>query len=431
MKSSLFVRGIVLQRRFPALILLGLAVGCSSKPPLGSEPVRPVKTMVVTAGDDLHVRSFPGKADATRNATLAFQVPGLIVQLPVKEGQKVAKGDVIAQLRKDEFEARLKTLQGQLDQSRAGLRSLQQGARPEEQRRLEAQVRAAEARLVSARSDFERHERGLRSAVIARADYDRAEAAYRVAQEDLKSATQLLEKGTVGREEDIEAMEAQIRGLEGRVVEANIQLADSTLRAPYDGVIAQRFVEEKQNIQAKAPVVRFQDIDEIEVAVDVPEAVMVGDIRTADIVELFAEFSGAPGLRFPVHIREIGQVADPVTQTFRVRVAMKAVPDIRILPGMTATVTARYRRAGILGDRVRVPITAVMQQPSGEQVAWILGADGTVSPRPVKLGAALGDRVEIAEGLRPGDRIVVAGVRFLRDGMKVRDMGETLGGGQP
>src|SRR5262245_19755676 len=154
------------------LVFASFAFGCSSKPPTNSDPTRPVKTMVVTAGDELHVRSFPGKAEASRNVTLAFKVSGLIVTLPVKEGQKVAKGDVIAQLRQDEFEARLKTLQSQLDQSRAVLRSLRQGARPEEQKRLEAQVRAAEAQLANARAAFERNERGLRTNVVSRADFD-------------------------------------------------------------------------------------------------------------------------------------------------------------------------------------------------------------------------------------------------------------------
>ena len=134
----------------------------------------------------------------------------------------------------------------------------------------------------------------------------------------------MLEKGTIGREEDIEAKEAEVRGLEGRVVEAKIQLDDCTLRAPYDGVIAQRFVEQNQNVRAKEPVVKFQDVDEIDVAVDVPETFMAADLRSADIVQMFAEFSGAPGLQFPVHISEVAQVADPMTQTFQLRVGMKA-----------------------------------------------------------------------------------------------------------
>src|SRR5262249_33526606 len=136
------------------------------------------------------------------------------------------------------------------------------------------------------------------------------------------------------------AQEAAVRGVEGRVVEAKIQLDDCTLRAPYDGVIAQRLVEENENVRAKQPIVKFQDIAEIVVAVDVPETVMAADLRLSDIVEMFAEVSGAPGLKFPGRITEVAQAADPVTQTFRVRAALKAPPaGVNLLPGMTATGT--------------------------------------------------------------------------------------------
>ncbi len=152
---------------------------------------------------------------------------------------------------------------------------------------------------------------------MSRAEFERYQTTYSVAQEDLKAAREQLEAGLSGREEDIAANEAQIRGLEARVVEANIELQDTTLSAPYDGVIAQRFMEEGQNVPAADRVVRFQDVEEVEITVDVPETVMASDIQSADIVEIVAELSGAPGTRFPVRIREIAQVADPTTQTFR------------------------------------------------------------------------------------------------------------------
>jgi RND family efflux transporter MFP subunit len=385
--------------------------------------------MVVVAGGEPHVRTFPGKVEAAKRVELAFQVNGLLVKLPVQEGQKVAKGDLIAQLRQDEFQARLKALQGQLDQARAALRALRAGERPEERARREAQVRAAEAKLANARTEFNRAQRLQRGNAISAADYQNAFTALRLAQEDHKAAQQMLEKGTIGREEEIEAKEAAVRGLEAQVVEANIQLKDSTLLAPYDGVIAQRFVEPNQNIKAKQPVVKFQDADEIDIAVDVPETVMASDIGLADIVQLVAEISGAPGLQFPVQIREIAKQADPTTQTFKVRAAMTAPDGVRVLPGMSATVTLTYRRASVLGGRILVPIAAVFKDAASEQVAWVLGPDQTVQRRPVKLGEATGGRVEIVDGLEPGDRIAVAGVTFLREGMKVRDLGDALGGG--
>ena len=179
-----------------------------------------------------------------------------------------------------------------------------------------------------------------------------------------------------------------------------------------------------------APIVKFQDVDEIDVAVDVPESVMAADVRSADIVQLVAEFNVAPGLQFPVHIKEVAQSADPTTQTFRVRVAMKAPTGVNLLPGMTATVTLTSRRASILGSPILVPISAVFKDATGEQVAWVIDSDQSVRRHPVKVGAATGGQVEIVDGLQPGDRIAVAGVTFLREGMKVRDLGDALGGGQ-
>ncbi len=411
------------------VFLILFIVGCSSEKPTLSAAIRPVKTMVVAAGGDTRLRSFPGLAEASKRVELAFQVPGVLIKLPVKEGQKVAKGELIAELRQDEFKARLTSLQGQLDQARANLTALRSGERPEERLRREAQVRAAEARLANARADLDRYTQLLPRRAVSQAEFDAVEANFRVVQEELKAARQLVEKGRIGREEDILAREAEVRGLEGRVVEANIQLQDTTIRAPYDGVIAQRFVEEGQSVTAKQPVVRFQDVDEIEIVVDVPENVMAADIRSADIVQMLATFSGAPTLEFPVQIREIAQVADPTTQTFKVRVAMAAPTDVRILPGMTATVNVTYRRASILGDRILVPISSVLKRDTGEQVVWVVGANQQVSPRPVKIGAATGGQIEIVEGLQPGDRIATAGVSFLRDGMKVNDLGDALGGG--
>jgi len=134
------------QRISIACSMILVAAGCSSQPPNNPETARPIKTMIVAGGEEPHVRFFPGMLEASKKVELAFQVSGLLVQFPVKEGQRVAKGEVIGQLRQDEFQARLKSLQGQLDQARAALRALQAGERPEQQLALEAQVRAADAR---------------------------------------------------------------------------------------------------------------------------------------------------------------------------------------------------------------------------------------------------------------------------------------------
>ena len=112
------------------------------------------------------------------------------------------------------------------------------------------------------------------------------------------------------------------------------------------------------------------------------------------------------------------------------RSGMKAPRNVLVLPGMTATVMATYRRPGVAGRRILVPISAVYKEDTGDQVAWVLGPNEMVGRRVVKMGAATGGQVEIVAGLQPGDRIVVAGAPFLNEGMKVRDLGEALGGTQ-
>jgi len=405
-----------------------LAVGCSSRKPKETEQVRPVKTIIVSAGDKPNVRSFPGRVEAAKSVSLAFQVAGLLIKEPGKEGEKIAKGDMIAQLRQDEFQARVKAAQGQLDQARAALTALKAGERSEEQLRREAQLRAAEAKVENTRVEFERYSRLLPSNAVSQSDYDLAQTNYRVAQEEEQSARQIVEKGAMARKEDIEAQEAVVRGLEAKLSEASVQFTDSTLRAPYDGIIAQRLVNEGQPIAAATPVVKFQDDGEIDIVMDVPEKFMANEIRQAAGLSMAAKFSGAPDLEFPVKLKEAAQAADPKTQTFQVRVAMKRPAGFTALPGMTAVVKVVYFPGGVPSSRILVPISAVTKTETETPVVWVVGPNQTVNPYPVELGTPTGGDIEILKGLQPGDRIVAAGAWSLRPGMKVSDLGDVLGG---
>lgn len=410
-----------------ALVGTSSLAACSREGPAQVHLPRPVKTEVVGAGGASQDRSLPGRVQASSEADLAFQVSGVLINLPVRAGQKVTKGETIAQLRKDEFEARLTTLQAQLEGARISLRAMREGDRPEERLRQDTRVRAAEAKLANAKAHFERLQQLIGNNAISRKEFELGETNFRVAQEELLAAIQTRDMALVARTEDLEEKEATIRGLEGRTREAEIQLADCTLKAPFDGVVAQRFVDANQSITARTPVVRFQASDGLEVAVDVPEAIMATDLRTVDTSRKVAEFAAAPGKQVPIEVREVAQSADPATQTFRVRFGLMGDPGIHLLPGMTATVRMNSG-AGNGSAAVMVPISAVYREGGGEQIVWLIGQDLTSHRRPVKLGATSGDRVEVVEGIAPGDRIAIAGVSFLSEGQKVRDLGDALGG---
>jgi RND family efflux transporter MFP subunit len=419
------------QMRVMSLVVLSAALiaGCRRSDPEVEARPRPVKTMVVEAASAVEARTFAGRVIAAREADLAFRVAGLLASVPVREGQRVKTGEVVAVLRPDEFRARLSSLEGQLSQAEAVLRAQQAGQRPEERLRLEAQVRASEARLANARAEYERFRELVGQNAVARSEFELRETQFRIAEEDLKSARQVLEASGRARQEDVEAAEANVRNLRARVEEAVIQLADTTLRAPFDGVVAKRLTEESQSVAVGQAVLRFQDTDEVSVAMDLPESVIVAAKRTGEIESLEAEFASVPGRLFPVEIREVAQAADPATQTFRVRTVMPAPEEVTVLPGMTATVRMTVR-VGEGQGRLRVPLTAVYREEGREPVVWVVGGNGTVSRRPVALAVIRGGTVEISDGLKAGERIVIAGAGRVRDGMAVRDLGDALGGRQ-
>lgn len=408
--------------------IAGLAIvigGCREQHAPAGDGVRPVKTEVVGVRGREASRVLLGRAEASQEAELAFQVPGLLSQLPIKAGEKLAKGAVIAQLRPDEYEARLAALKGQLEQARIALRALQEGERPEERMRLDTRVRAAQAKMENAKAQFDRYAELIKTNAIALKEYEIGETNYRVAQEELQAAIQTREMSRVARQEDIEAKEAEIRGLEGRTREATIQLDDCTLRAPFDGIIARRYVEAGQSVNARQPIARLQSNNDIYVGVDVPEAVMASNIRKADVAKMTAEFPAAPGQQFPVQICEVQQIADPATQTFRVYFTVKTPPEMLVLPGMTAKV---QMPDSANAARLTVPVSALYREGGGETVVWVIGADLVAHRRAVKTGDAIGERVVVTDGLKEGDRIAIAGVSFLAEGQKVRDLGDSLGG---
>ena len=164
----------------------------------------------------LRTRSFPGTVEASKRVELAFQVSGLLVELPVKEGQEVKQGELIGQIRKDEFAARLTALEGQLDQARAELAALRLGERPEERLRRESQVRAAQARMANARAERDRLAPLVPRGAISRTEFELTETQYQVALEELAAAQQMVEKGMIAREEDLLAKERRSRARRSR-----------------------------------------------------------------------------------------------------------------------------------------------------------------------------------------------------------------------
>lgn len=212
-------------------------------------------------------------------------------------------------------------------------------------------------------------------------------------------------------------------------VELNIKqkaLEDTVLTAVFDGIIADTYVDNYQNVQAKQAILSLQDISSLDIVVSVPEqrvaATKKGEQSAFRHTAVFDYF---PGREFAVVLKEFSTEADPVTQTFAATFALEIPENQVIMPGMTATVL-EYATADSQAGTITLPLDLVPTASQGGYFVWKLKPrdDGmaTVERQPVEVGRLDGDELEITSGLAVGDRVAGAGVGLLRHGQIVRPL---------
>ncbi len=246
----------------------------------------------------------------------------------------------------------------------------------------------AKAQAINAERQFDRYKELYIRKQVSKAEFDRFKASRDVAAAQLEDAQNALK--------------------------------DTYLKAPFDGIVAKRYVQNFEEVQAKQPIVFFQDISKIEVLVDAPETV-VATIRRGEAIESTATFAVAPDKPFPLELKEFSTEADPQTQTYQVVLVMDRPEDINILPGMTATVTGTRSAKTDAAQRIVIPAIAVMEDPQEKAFVWVLKEDMTVHKTMVTVGEMTGsDDIIVLDGLTDGERIVTSGITKLQEGMTVR-----------
>ncbi len=253
----------------------------------------------------------------------------------------------------------------------------------------EAQLRQSYA--TEARTLFERVARALESEAVTVAERDQVRARMEVAHAEM--------------------------------VLARNALADTELRAPFDGRIARRLVENFQNVQAGDRIVILEDIARLEVSIQLPEQDVARLPPEASMLATSVgtvSFASLPGQVFPATVKELDARADPRTNTYRVTLSLPRPAEGNILPGMSANFTTA---PDVVPSQpvYRLPVEAIQAAPDGQPFVWVLATDGrTVQRRSVRNGPLSGASIEVPEGLQAGDRVVTRGGAYLGDGMQVR-----------
>lgn len=362
---SMDLRHIIMSGSF--VVLAGLAVGCDAEAPVPEPIIRPVRYIEVAAAEGGRARMFSGVARAGVESSLSFRVAGTLEQIPVKVGDRVRSGQLIAQIDSIDYEL-------QVNQAEAALRQ------------AEAQASNAEADL--------RRVRGL---------YENDNAS----RDDLDAAL----AGAASTAAQVESFDKQLDL-------ARRQVDYTRLRAPVAGAIAELRVEVSENVGPGQVVAVLASGVAPEVELAVPES-LITQIAEGNVVSV--RFDALADRTFEGAVTEVGVSATALATTFPVSVRLQdANPDVR--PGMAAEVTFVFG-ADDATVRFYVPPEAVGEDREGRFVFVAQPTEaglGIARRRPVTIGDFTPTGIEIIEGLASGDLVVTAGVSRIEDGQEVR-----------
>ncbi len=355
-----------------SLILLLMTVvlaGCGEEQVPEKTVVRPVRAMKVDDSAAFQRRTFSGRAKATKELDLAFNVGGPLVKYPAKVGDEVEKGDLLARIDPAPFNAEVKRTQAALDRAAATRRNAQ--LQRDRDKTLFDKGHVAKARL------------------------DQTEAQLSETIADVGAAEAVLGK-------------------------ARLDLRYTYLRAPFTGIVVQTYVENFENVQIKQPVIRIVDASRIEMIVNIPENLISLMPRVHDVIVAFDAF---PDLEVPAQVKEIGTEASETTRTYPVTLIMEQPAGARILPGMAGKAYSKSPVAAVENDAgLEIPVSAVLTDATDEKTyVWVIDESTlAVQKRAVTPGPLTDHGIKITGGLQPGEWIATAGVHYLKDGQKVR-----------
>ncbi len=348
-----------------AAAALVIAIGAVVPGPIAAEGLAAptlVKTRVVDDPAAGVTRTFFGEVVARETVVLGFQVAGQVIEFTAPEGEILKKGVTIARLDPVPFEIA---------------------------------VERAELAVEQTRRQLDRYER-LAGRTISAAQIEDARTELRMAEVALRNAEYELEQ--------------------------------SVMLAPFDAMVASRSVANFSAVAAGTQIVRLHDLSEFRVDIDVPE-VLVQQLSDDSDVSLRGRFPGRDEVHSLV-FREMNAETAEIGQTFRATLAFERRNDRLLLPGASMVVEATIHE---MMQGIDIPVTAVATDPGGQTSVFVVvdgdgdsdgDSDGDGGLRlkhvPVELTVSDAGEIQVADGLRPGDEIVVGGVDELADGQPVR-----------
>ncbi len=326
-----------------------------------------------------------GTLAAYDQATVSAKVPGRVTSIAVDLGSVVRQGQIIAQLEQQDYQLRLQQAEAALSQARARVGLPPEGKDDRIDPEKTGTVRQAQALLDDARIKFERAQNLVKRGVLARAQLDGAEAEYKVSLSRYQDAV-----------EEIRNRQALVVQRRSELEIARQQLADSSIYAPFDGVVQEKRTSIGEYLAAGTPIVNVVRMDPLRMRAEVPERES-RNVRVGLAVRVMLEGDTN------VYAGKIARISPTITAQNRVLIVEAEVRNNgQLRPGS-------YARAEIVSDNnssaLAVPANTIVSFAGIDKVVMV--QDGKAIEKPVTLGRRTDQWVEVLSGLKAGETVVI------------------------
>jgi HlyD family secretion protein len=368
---------------------------------------KPVEAHEAIRGDLVQTVVASGRIITPQRLSVGTTVTERVARIPVKEGQKVRKGDVLIELDDKDERAALEQSKASVAQAEAKVRQLREVALPAaEQTFVQAQATA-----VQARQQFDRMKTLRERGFVVQSQMDDAQRALDIAESQLRSARLQVETNKPTGS-DFAVAQTALDQARANLRVAQVKLEQTVIKAPVDGILIARNVEVGDVAQPGKDLMVLAPAGETQVDVMIDERQLS---RLALGQKALGSADAFPNQRFSAELVYINPAVDPLRGSVEVKLRVPE-PPAYLVQDMTASVDVEVARRA---DTVYVPTDAV-RDANGTQ-PWVLVIRGFRAVRlPVKLGLRGDSRIEILEGIEAGDKLIPATNALVKAGQRVR-----------
>jgi len=393
--------------RITFFLVIGLLLslyGCGEGPETGvdkkvaSPKQRQVNISPVSASLPTGDIEYVGVLTARRKVRISSELGGIIEALYFEKGEKVAAGKLLAEIGTSSVRLQVRETEAAVDAAGSVLKKMEKGSRPQEIQIATSALSEAEAALFEAEKNYRRIRELHNIKAISGTSYDAAERQVGTAKARMNSAKQRLVLALKGpRVEDINGARATLAQAEAALALTRNRLKKSMLRAPCDGIIAFRNVEEGEVIGVGTPITEVVELEKLKIKLSLGEK----DIHILKNHNRFGfTVDAIPGEKFSSRVFFLSPTADKATRSFPLELIVDKT-DPRMADGMTVRV-----KFPVVGRKTSIKIPSAWLAEEEGKIGLYVAEDGKALFKKVTLGAYYDNRVEILTGLGDKDQVI-------------------------